>query len=194
MSTILQQLLAYSRRNVLMAVCLSLILLTSAASYVLWQYQQRLEREYASTRQRGESMLRALAQQPRITTEIATLAVALQAINQNLIKEEDLADNLGYFYQAETISGIRLTQLNQLSTQPPPLDSLYQSIPFTLQAIGSYAQIIRFLRELETGSRQLKIVTYRLSWAPSRRDPRKLGTSTPDLMILQSTLEILGRP
>ena len=89
MSTILQQLLAYSRRNVLMAVCLSLILLTSAASYVLWQYQQRLEREYASTRQRGESMLRALAQQPRITTEIATLAVALQAINQNLIKEED---------------------------------------------------------------------------------------------------------
>ena len=95
MSTILQQLLAYSRRNVLMAVCLSLILLTSAASYVLWQYQQRLEREYASTRQRGESMLRALAQQPRITTEIATLAVALQAINQNLIKEEDLADNLG---------------------------------------------------------------------------------------------------
>jgi len=177
-----------------MAVCLSLILLTSAASYVLWQYQQRLDREYASTRQSGESMLRALAQQPRITTEIATLAVALQAINQNLIKEEDLADNLGYFYQAERISGIRLTQLNQLSVQPQPLDTLYKSIPFTLQATGSYVQIIRFLRELETGSRQLKIRTYRLSWAPSNRDPRKLGTSAPDLMILQSTLEILGRP
>jgi Tfp pilus assembly protein PilO len=193
-STLLQQFLAYSRRNVIKAVCLSLILLTSAASYSLWHYQRGLVREHTSIQQRSESMLRALAQEPRITTEIANVAVALQAINQNLIREEDLADNLGYFYQAETISGIRLTQLNQLSAQPPPLDSLYKSIPFTLQATGSYVQIIRFLRELETGPRQLKICTYTLSRAPSNGDPLKPGTSTPDLMMLESTLELLGRP
>ena len=80
MSTLLQQFLAYSRRNVIMAVCLGLILLTSAASYVLWHYQRGLVREHTSIQQRSESMLRALAQEPRITTEIANVAVALPVV------------------------------------------------------------------------------------------------------------------
>ncbi|MEI7799355.1 MAG: type 4a pilus biogenesis protein PilO [Opitutaceae bacterium] len=194
MNIFFQQCLAYSRRNVLLTVCLSLILITSLSTYVLWQYDQALVREHASIRYRSESMLRALVQQPRITTEIAKITTALQAIDQHLIKEEDLADNLGYFYQAETASGIHLTQLNQLSAQPQPLDSLYKSIPFTLQAAGSYTQIIHFLRELETGPRQLKIRTYTLSRAPSNGDALKPETGTPDLLILESTLELLGRP
>ena len=51
--------------------------------------------------------------------------------------EGDLAENLGYFYQIETASRIRFTQLNQLSSQPQSPGSYYKPVPFTLLATGT---------------------------------------------------------
>ena len=128
-------------------------------------------------------MFSALSGYSRIIGQLATVDEALKQIDENLIAENDLAENQGYFYQLETLSRVRLTQLNQLSAQPAD-DSPYKAVPFSLRATGTYAQLIDFLRELESGPRQLRIKTFDFS----------RGDAKVDNLVLGLTVELLGSP
>ena len=140
-------------------------------------------------------MLQALTGQVRVNAEIATVTEALDFIDRNLINEGDLAENLGYFYQIETASRIRFTQVSQLSSQPQPEGSHYKPVPFSLRATGTYRQIIRLLHELETGPRQLRIRSYSLSQNDSGPAPAGAGgDAAVDLVTLDLTVEVLARP
>jgi Tfp pilus assembly protein PilO len=184
MKAVLAQFLGFARRNLVIVVSLVVFLTMGTASYYLWQRQQALAGEHEEVRRSGEDMLQSLTSHARITTEIATVKQALDFIDRNLINEGDLAENAGYFYQIETTSRIRFTQLNQLSSQPPPADSPYKSVPFTLRATGTYNQIIRLLHELETGPRLLRIRTYSLSQSEG----------VADLVTMDLTVELLAHP
>ena len=83
----------------------------------------------------------------------------------------------------ETLSRVHLTQLNQLSSQPSE-DSAYKAIPFSMRATGTYSQLIRFLRELESGPRQSRIKTFDFT----RADPKS------NALTLGLTVELLGSP
>lgn len=185
MNALLQQFLTLVRRGPLVTACLVLILLLGAANYYLWQRHHTLTAGHEVVRRSGEDMLLSLTGHARVTAELATMKEALDFIDRNLINEGDLAENLGYFYQIETASRIRLSQINQLSSQPRPEGSPFKSVPFTLRATGTYRQIMRLLRELETGPRLLKIQTYSLTGST--------GTDT-DSITLDLTLEMLARP
>jgi Tfp pilus assembly protein PilO len=184
MNAALQQFLGYTRRNPLMVVSITIIVVLGSISGYLWERQQSLTGEHDEVRRNGEDILQSLTSHARVTAEINTVTQALDFIDKNLINEADLAENLGYFYQIETASRIRLALLNQLSSQPQPADSPYKPVPFSLRATGSFRQIIRLLHELETGPRQLRIRTYALNQS----------VSDPDQVTLELTLEILGRP
>ena len=122
---------------------------------------------------------------------IASVADALQYISYyhpvdfiqaNLIREGELAENLGYFYQLETLSKARLTQLSQLSSQPAAADAPFIAIPFSIRATGSYRQVMRFLHELESGPRLCRVTSYGLSGEGDAR------------VQLDLSIEMLGRP
>lgn len=179
----LQQLITAIRRAPFLVACFTLFALLSIANYFLWQRQQQIVTQYDEVRRNGESMFSALSGHNRITAQLATVDEALKQIDENLIVEGDLAANNGYFYQIETLSRIRLTQLNQLSAQPAE-DSAYKAVPFAIRATGTYAQLINFLRELESGPRQLRIKTFDFS----RGDPKT------DNLVLGLTVELLGSP
>jgi Tfp pilus assembly protein PilO len=197
MNAWLQSFLAYARRNPVMVVSIAIIILMSGASYYLWHRQKILTDEHAEIQRNGEDVLQSLTSHARLTAEIATVKEALDYIDRNLINEGDLAENLGYFYQIETASRIRFSQLNQLSSQAQPPGSYFKPVPFTLLATGTYRQIIRLLHELETGPRLLRIRTYALS-------QNGLGAATPegsapgaeavDLVTLEANVELLARP
>jgi Tfp pilus assembly protein PilO len=91
--------------------------------------------------------------------------------------------NLGYFYQMEVLSRVRLRQLNQLVAIPAEGRG-FKVIPFALQATGTYPQLIRFLHNLETGPRLLRIRSYSL----------ERGEVQTGNMRLDLTAETLGRP
>jgi len=84
----------------------------------------------------------------------------------------------------ETISHVRLSQLNQLNALPVQDGNPYKSIPFTLRASGSFAQIMAFLHAMETGPRLLRIKSFGLGRA-------ELKTSA---LSLDLTVELLGSP
>jgi Tfp pilus assembly protein PilO len=180
----LQQLFKQVRRAPLLVFCCTLFLLLSIANYFLWQRQKEIAVRYEEVRRNGETIFSALSTHGRIIAQLETVDDALKQIDQNLIAETDLAENLGYFYQLETISRVRFTQLNQLSSQPAAEGSPYKAIPFSLRVTGTYPQLISFLRELETGPRLLRIKTFDFSRGDTKTNTIALGL----------TVELLGNP
>ncbi len=174
--------LAFVRRYPLVVVCSVLTLGLGITSYYLWQEQQVLATGHDSVRRNGEDVLLSLSSLPRVSSELATVKEAVEFIDSNLVKEGDLAENLGYFYQLETVSKVKLSQVSQLSSQPVSGDNAFVSIPFTIRANGSYRQVMRFIRELETGPRLCRIQTYGFSGGAD------------DRIQLDLSLEMLGRP
>lgn len=181
-----QQFLGLIRRYPLVTGCVVLVIALGVGNYFLRENQRRLTAGHDSVRKNGEDMLLSLSGLPRVSTELATVKDATDFIDANLIREGDLAENLGYFYQLETISRVRLNQVGQLSSQPVAAGDPFVAIPFSIRANGSYRQIMRFIRELETGPRLCRITTYTLSGASSSADE--------DHIALDLSLEVLGRP
>ena len=184
MNDALQQFLKLIRRAPFLTFCLTLLLALGIANYFLWQRQQEITARHEQVRRSGETMFAALANHNRIATELSMVDEALKQIDQNLVVETDLAENLGYFYQIETLSRVRLPQLNQLSSLPSADENPYKAIPFSLRVTGSYPQLINFIRELESGPRLMRIKTFDFS-----RDDAKSATITLGL-----TVELLGSP
>jgi Tfp pilus assembly protein PilO len=184
MNEALTQLFNQVRRAPFLVFCLTLFLLLSIANYFLWQRQLEITARYEDVRKSGETMFSALSSHSRVVAQLTTVNEALKKIDENLIVETDLAENLGYFYQLETLSRVRLSQLNQLSSQPADDGSPYKAIPFSIRATGSYPQLISFLRELESGPRQLRIKTFDFSRSDAKSNAIALGL----------TVELLGSP
>lgn len=177
-----QQFFALMRRNPVVSICTALVILLGTASYFLWQSQQQLSVGHDSVRRNGEDMLLSLSGLPRVSSELTSVKEAVDFIDANLIREGDLAENLGYFYQLESASRVRLAQLGQLSSQPASADVAFIAIPFSIRATGSYRQVMRFLHELETGPRLCRVTTYSLTGGED------------DKVALDLTIEMLGRP
>lgn len=182
MSAVFQWLLAVSRRNPVATVCLVLLVILGGADWFLWKRWGRLAVESERTRQEGEAMLLSLSSHARVQAQSAEAARALAYIDANLATEADLAGNLDYFYQIEKTTRIRLTNLSQLSSQPPTDKDAFLAIPFSLRLSGSYPQILAYLHALETGPRLVRVKNYRFSQASA------------DILTADLTVEMLGRP
>lgn len=204
MNALLQNLLGFFRRNPFAITCSLLALLLWIGNYFIWHRHSELTGSHQTLQRSGEDMLQALTNHGRITSELNSVKEALARIGQNLIHEGDLPENMGYFYQLESSSRLRLEALNQLSSQPPPADQPYKTVPFTLRTTGSYRQVLRFLRELETGPRLFKIQTYAFTQAgnaagesagplPPGRAAAEVTTG-PALITLDLTIEVLAHP
>lgn len=200
MSAFLQQLLAFFRRNPFVIICSAIAILLWVANYFIWQRHRELTANHQTLQRSGEDMLQSLTNHSRITTELAAVKEALAYIEQHMIHEGDLPENMGYFYQLETVSRIRLQALNQLSAMPPPPEQPFKTVPFTLRTSGSYRQVLRFLRELETGPRLYKVQTYTLQGGGPAVAPGGPGglaadsAGAPALVSLDITIEVLAHP
>lgn len=183
MNPSLQQLVNAIKRAPILVICIVLFVALSVADYFLWERQKTLVSRHEEVRRSGESMFSALSSHSRLASELNTVEEALKQIDDNLIVEGDLAENQGYFFQIETLSRVHLTQLNQLSSQPSE-DRPYKSVPFSMRASGTYPQLISFLRELESGPRQLRIRTFDFSRSDAKSKTLTLGL----------TVELLASP
>ena len=157
MNSFLAQFLTVIRLRPFVSGCLALALARGGANFFLWRGRQGATRQHDEVRQRGEHLINALSDRPRVDTDVAALRVALRQIEQNLFDEQSMEVNLGYFYRLEKITRVHLIRVNQLAALAPAPGSEHKALPFSMQLSGSYRNSMAFLHALETGPHVLRI-------------------------------------
>jgi Tfp pilus assembly protein PilO len=168
------------RRYPLCAVCAALTILAGGAAYYLRGQNAELELAQKDRAKEGEAMLDLLVGGTAQRQELAHVQEIAKRIEDNLVMEDNLAENLGYFYKLEEQTRVRLTELNPLSSPPGDTAPLFKRIPYTLNATGTYEQVAAFLLALETGPRLINITSFNYA-------------RTATGLSLELSLELLGK-
>jgi Tfp pilus assembly protein PilO len=168
------------RRYPLSAICMVVTLLAGAVAYFLRAQNAELEVTQKDRAKEGEAMLDLLVGGIAQRQELALVQEIAKRIEDNLVMDDNLAENFGYFYKLEDKTRVRLTELNPLSSPPGDNATLYKRIPYTLRATGTYEQVSAFLLALETGPRLTNITGFNYARSAT-------GLS------LELSLELLGK-
>jgi Tfp pilus assembly protein PilO len=184
MTILLAELWAAIRLRPGITTCLAIALLAGIANVPLWQRRKEVTEKHEVVRLHGEAILAALTDRGRLKADLATLTEAGEVIDRNLVSEQSMEVNLGYFYRLEKLSRVRLARVDQLGAPAADPDSPFKVVPISLQVSGTYRNLLGFMRELETGPRILRMRTYRLE----RADPNA------GELVLFLSVELLARP
>jgi len=184
MSVLLAQLWALIRQHPLISAALLVAAVAGGVNFPLWRERQAITREHDEVRRRGQAMLVALTDRTRIHNDEVLLGSAEAVIDRNLVSEENMEVNLGYFYRLEKITRVQLNRIDQLGSTPPEAGSPFRTVPVSLQLSGSYRNLLAFVRELESGPRILRLRSYRM----------ERGDASGNEMSLTLMVEMLAKP
>ena len=174
---------AAGRSRLVVTVSIVVLVIAAGVNYYLWQDRMKAAPQHEEVRRKGEFILRSLANRARIDSEHAALEAALSHIEPNVLDEDSMEVNLGYFYRLEKPSRVRLVRLHQLASLPPPPRSHFKALPFSMQVTGSYRNALSFLRALETGPRLIRIRSCTFERSPT----------DPNAVILDLTVDALAK-
>jgi hypothetical protein len=147
------------QRPVASAIAAAFVVLVAANAY-LYRERHDAAQAHEESRRRGEAMVAFLADRPRIEADVAALRDAARALDDTAVREESKEVNLGYFYRLEKATRVRLNRIDQLNPEPPEPNSPYKSVPVSLRLTGTYRNLLAFIREIETGSRVMRVNSY----------------------------------
>ena len=164
-------------------VCVILSVLCAAATAYLWNDVGELDDLRGQREQEGEAALQKLVTGPPLRQELDFVRETTLRIEQNLVVEDNLAENLWYFYKIEEQSKARLRELRQLTSSQPDSDARYRKIPYSIEVVGTYSQVSTFLRAIESGPHLATISSLSLK----RRDPGGI------MLSMNLGLDLLGR-
>jgi Tfp pilus assembly protein PilO len=179
----LMEWIAVVRRHPLSLLCGIVVLVCGICSWLVYGDIKGLELERNQLAQDGDLMVATLITGPSIRTELEAIREVTRRLDDNLVVEDNLAENLWYFYKIEQLSKAHLTELHQLNPLIPDPRSLYKRIPYSLTVTGTYEQTGAFLYAIETGPRLANITSVNFK----RSDP-----GSP-MLNLQVNLELLGK-
>lgn len=179
-----RQLLALAKEHVFVTVCLIIVL--AAGNISIYFNQQNSELELVQTRLRneGDAASRTINSATSLRNDAALIESALKEIDASLVVEDNLAENLGYFYIIEDQTKARIGDMRQNTAPVGEPDGKYRTVPVSLTVKGSYNQAFEYLHKVETGSRLIKISAFSIH----RSQP------TGDQVTLAMELNMLASP
>jgi len=130
----------------------------------------------------GTAALAKMVSGPPLRQELAAVREATLRIEDNLVVEDNLAENLWYFYKLEDLMKVKLADIHQLNPITPESGARYRRVPYALSVTGSYAHVASFLRALETGPHLANMTFFSFK----RKEP--MGST----ITLELNLELLG--
>jgi Tfp pilus assembly protein PilO len=176
--------LTLAREYKFVTACLVVFVLAAISAYFFYAALSRLERQQAQARDEGMAVLKTLASANTLRSDRAYIAEALKEIEGNLVTEDNLADNVGYFYKIEEQTRAHISDLRPLPSNPVNAESRYKLVPVSFSITGTFPQIVAFVHQVETGPRLMKITGF----SARRRQP------TGNVITMDLSLEMLGRP
>lgn len=179
-----RQVLSLSREYKFVTACGFVVILAGIAAFFFHSTLLRLERQQALARDEGMAVLRTLASANSLRADKAYIDEAVKAIESNLVTEDNLADNVGYFYKIEEQTSAHITDLRQQPAAALAAESRYKLVPVSFSITGTFSQVVAFIHQVEHGPRLMKITGF-----SARR--RQL---TGNVITIDLSLEMLGRP
>jgi Tfp pilus assembly protein PilO len=180
----LRQLLALAKENAFVAVCLVVIVLAGGICLIFSRQNLELERKQVRVRNEGETAKRMVNASVTLHNDAQIIEAALKEIDASLVTEDNLSDNLGYFFIIEEKTQAHIDEVHQSPTTAVEVEGKYKTVPVTLTVKGTFAQAFDFLYKVETGSRLIKISTFTIH----RSEP------TGDAVTLALDLNMLAYP
>ncbi len=134
----------------------------------------------------GEKLKNNLKNSVLLKEQHDALAAANREISSRAIRMGALTTNLQYFYRIEAETETKLLDVRQLAPTPVKGPApKYLRVPYTLSVQGNYANVITFLRKLESGSHFCRVTSATLN---------PVATAEPGTVTLTLSLEVLGLP
>lgn len=186
MSVSTEQLLAFVRKNPAGCAGGVVIVIAAVVLYFGSGLLPEAEQDLNEKSQLGLRLQSNLKNANQLKEQLEALVAAEKNIEGRLIRSSELMINNQYFYKLESETDVKLVDMKQTSTGvlKPGAGKNYIPITFTVNAQGTYKQILNFLRHLEGGTHFCRIISATCSPVGERS-----GRMTAAL-----TLELLGRP
>lgn len=159
----------------------------------LWYYRGDVialsQTEYEAKSGEANQMVSNVKGAPGLAEQVTEIQGLAKELASRLVRADQLAVNLQYFYKLEADHGVKLLDVRQL-VQPARRGpkTIYDRVPFSLTVQGSYPQLVKFLGELENGRHLCRINTASFNQPVASGD----GLSAPDV-TLTLNLELLGQ-
>ena len=177
------QWIAVVRRNPLSALCAIICVLCGCACWYIYGNMKWLEIEHKQISQDSDLAQTSLISGPSVKQERLAALVITRQIEENLVIEDNLAENLQYFYRIEDRTKAHVVELRPLNSIVSDAKSLYKRVPFSIRLTGTYDQAVGFLYGVETGPRIASITSLSIR----RQEPGSLQ------VILDVELDLLAR-
>jgi Tfp pilus assembly protein PilO len=178
----LSELVQLGKKHPFCGVCAMLSIFAVIFSLIGWHQLRRLTVLQRKRQSDGEAIIATLNSAPQTRDELAFAKASIQQISNALIIEENLTDNVNYFYNIEGASMAHLDDLRALNVVPSDLGVFYQKIPFSLKVSGTFTEVAAFLQAIETGPRLASINSFSF----------RKRTGGP-LVTADLTLDLLGK-
>jgi len=179
----LMQWLAVARRHPLSVVCAGIILVCALACWFLFNDMKWAELEHKQVNQDNELAIASKISGPLVKQELTASKEVTRRIEDNLVVEENMAENLWYFYKIESQTKVHIAELRTPNSVISDSKALYKRIPFSIRATGTYEQTAAFLNAIETGPRLANIT----SFIYRRAEPNTVN------VLLDVDVELLGK-
>jgi hypothetical protein len=120
----------FFRSQPFVGICIGLLVLSLASIWWVRRQTGAYEQELERITEKGTETLGLVAMRGMLADELATVQSAVRRTEDNLVIEDNLAENLWYFYSVEGRTQTRLTELRQLDPPTPGLEDSYLRVPY----------------------------------------------------------------
>jgi Tfp pilus assembly protein PilO len=181
-------LVAFLKKHPTGTVCLIIVLVCGGLLYYRGDAIAVSQAEYDAKSAEATKMVNNVKNSPGLAEQLAEMQALSKELESRLVRADQLAVNLQYFYKLEADHGVKLVDVRQ-ENQPArrgPKTS-YAPVPFNLTVQGNYAQLVKFLGSLQNGRHLCRI-----NAAAFTQPGGVLAGAAPD-MTLTLNLEMLGQ-
>ncbi len=179
----LMQWIATLRRHPLSALCGTIVVLCGVSCWYINGNMKWLELEHKQVVQDGDLDLASMISGPSVKQERLAAVEVAHRIEDNLVVEDNLAENLWYFYKIEQQSKAHIAELRPVNSVVSNSRAYYRRVPFSVRVTGTFEQVGAFLYAIETGPRLSNIT----SMTMRRAEPGGLQVN------LEFDVELLGK-
>lgn len=180
------ELFAFIKKNPISIGCGVLSLLLAVGIYYRSGLLPDAEADLTQKSSEAERYDANLKNAVQLKEQLDALVTASKEIDRRVVHAGQKLSNDQYFYKLESESGAKLTTLSQstLATARPAAKATFMPVGFSVTVQGSLAQLLDFLRRLESGAHYCRVMSASCGGGGN-------GATT---LTLNLSVEILGLP